>query len=381
MTRFTHIKKLLADIPDGGVKLGLENMREMDCHFGAPSHAFASIHIAGTNGKGSVATKIAKTLEISQYRTGLYTSPHISSPCERIQINSQMISEEELDALLKRIYTLSTIKPTYFEIVTMAAFLYFAMKRIEVAVIETGMGGRLDATNIVHPLLSIITSIGYDHTRYLGTTLEQIAREKGGIIKPKAPLLLGPQARPEEVFHTLAKEKKSPVYQMEGEFEDFEKENTAIAKKACTLLPFEVKSAEGFSCTPPCRFEIIHKKIPLVIDVAHNPSAIEALFRRLKKSFPHIPIRALVAFSADKEIDACLEKLLEKTTGLHLTQAFSPRAALAAQMIPRKNMTIEPYLPLAFQGAYEKAVENKELLLITGTFYFMDWIKKRIGAL
>ncbi|NGX55271.1 MAG: Bifunctional protein FolC [Chlamydiae bacterium] len=377
----TTISKLLNRAEERGIKLGLENMHRMDAAFGSPSGAFPSVHIAGTNGKGSVATKIAAALHHSGLKVGLYTSPHISSLQERIQINGQLIPEGKLEEHLTSIFALNFIRPTFFEITTMAALLYFAQEKVDLAVLEVGMGGRLDATNIVTPLLSVITTIDYDHTRYLGTTLDAIAQEKAGIIKPEVPVLLGPNAQPFTLFYSIAKEKNAPLHRLQETFSDFETENRAIARRACELLPYP-SSDEALEIQPPCRFEVIQKQIPIILDVAHNPAAFRALFQKLESHFPGQSVRALVALSADKELEPSLALLSSRTSTLHLTQAPFPRAAPVESLSPyiqSKNVILNPDLSSAFDEAYQMASERGELLLITGTFYIMDKIKLKLA--
>ncbi|NGX53428.1 MAG: Bifunctional protein FolC [Chlamydiae bacterium] len=375
------ISKLLDRAEERGIKLGLENMHRMDAAFGSPSAAFPSVHIAGTNGKGSVATKIAAAMHYPGLKVGLYTSPHISSLQERIQINGRLIPEAKLEEHLTSIFGLNFIRPTFFEITTMAALLYFAEEKVDLAILEVGMGGRLDATNIVTPLLSVITTIDYDHTRYLGTTLDTIAQEKAGIIKSNIPVLLGPNAQPFTVFYSTAKEKNAPLHRIQKSFSDFEVENRAIAKRACELLPYP-SSDEALEIQPPCRFEVIHKQIPIVLDVAHNPAAFRALFQKLESQFPGQPIRALVALSADKELEPSLALLSSHTSTLHLTQAPFPRAAPVeslASLIQSQSVILNPDLSSAFDEAYQMASQREELLLVTGTFYIMDQIKQKLS--
>ena len=248
------------------VKLGIDNVRQLNAAFGDPSSKYEVIHVAGTNGKGSVSYKIAKVyiavrvvlpslactiahlhvlypqaLEKSGYTTGLFVSPHVSCFRERIQINGELISEEEVVETLSEVFNVSAqlrIPATFFEITTMLAFQHFAKRKVDCVVLETGLGGRLDATNIVTPTLSVITSIGMDHMRILGNTIPEIASEKAGIMKPNVPVVLGPQA-PLEHLIGHAKKAQSPLVQvpMEAAFiEDFNAENTAISRLVCEKL-------------------------------------------------------------------------------------------------------------------------------------------------
>ena len=205
----------------GGYKEGLENTIKLDEHFGHPHEHFRSIHIAGTNGKGSVSSLIAAELQVCGYRVGLYTSPHVVDFRERIRVNGTPVSE---DYVIKFVESekdfLDTLNPTFFEITTAMAFKYFKEMDVDIAVVEVGLGGRLDCTNIITPILSIITNISLDHTQLLGNSLEQIALEKGGIIKRGIPVVIG-EAVPETraVFDALAEAENAPIIYAEDEQE------------------------------------------------------------------------------------------------------------------------------------------------------------------
>lgn len=309
------------------MRLGLERMERFDAALGHPSRAFQSIHIAGTNGKGSVATKIASALP---GKVGLYTSPHIESYRERIKINGEMIKNP--DPLLHHIVDTIDEKPTYFELLTLLAFVYFAEQKVDYAVLEVGMGGRLDATNIVTPLISVITSIGLDHTEFLGDTLDKIAAEKGGIIKPGVPLVVGPTAHYYEDAHLVP-----------GPFAHYEEENNAIATRALELLGME---SPTLSDAPPCRFERIG---PFILDGAHNPAA----FRRLHERLRGEKVRLLVAFSKDPT-----ECLKEIEAPYHFVHVDHPRLVNHPEAI-----SIEEGLALR---------QPDETLVICGSFFMME---------
>jgi len=173
-------------------KVDLENIRLLDDYFGHPHKAYPTIHIAGTNGKGSVSHMLASVLQEAGYRTGLYTSPHLKDFRERIRINGVPVSEDYVKNFVREHdHLFSKIEPSFFEITVAMAFRYFADEQVDVAVIETGLGGRLDSTNIITPLCSVITNISLDHMQFLGNTLESIAREKAGIIKEGVPVVIG----------------------------------------------------------------------------------------------------------------------------------------------------------------------------------------------
>lgn len=177
---------------DKGYKNGLDNTLSLDVHFGHPHYSYKTIHVAGTNGKGSCSSLIAAVLQMAGYKVGLYTSPHLVDFRERIRVNGRMVSElYVIDFVEKERSFFEPMRPSFFELTTAMAFKYFEDMKVDIAVIETGLGGRLDCTNIINPILSIITNISFDHTQFLGDTLEKIATEKAGIIKDDVPVIIG----------------------------------------------------------------------------------------------------------------------------------------------------------------------------------------------
>lgn len=198
---------------NSGYKVGLDNMLELDRHYGNPHHNFKCIHITGTNGKGSVSHTLAAILQVCGYKVGLYTSPHLLDFSERIRINGQPISESYVTDFIENGKSLfESLGNTFFEIATEMAFNYFSDNEVDIAVVEVGLGGRLDSTNIIAPILSVITNVSLDHMHILGSSVEQIAIEKGGIIKDNVPVVIGEASdkiRP--VFEALAKERHAPI--------------------------------------------------------------------------------------------------------------------------------------------------------------------------
>ncbi len=201
-------------VGNAAIKKDLTNTLILCQQLGDPQHQFRSVHVAGTNGKGSSAHSIAAVLQTAGYKTGLYTSPHLKNFTERIRINGMEMSQEAvIDFVVKHKSLLEEVKPSFFEMTVVLAFDYFAKEQVDIAVVEVGLGGRLDSTNVIHPEVSLITNIGYDHMDMLGDTLAQIAYEKGGIIKPEVPVVIGekhPETTP--VFLKLADERKAPLY-------------------------------------------------------------------------------------------------------------------------------------------------------------------------
>lgn len=195
-------------------KADLNNTLDLDKYFGHPHRKFKSIHVAGTNGKGSISHMLASVLQESGYKVGLYTSPHLKDFRERIRINGQMISEDFVVRFIEDHHLkFEEIKPSFFEMTVSMAFDYFAKENIDIAIVEVGMGGRLDSTNIIDPDISIITNIGFDHTAFLGNSLPEIAKEKAGIIKKETPVVIGEtHSETEPVFRNFAKEKTAEIY-------------------------------------------------------------------------------------------------------------------------------------------------------------------------
>lgn len=313
---------------------------------GHPEKQFPSVHIAGTNGKGSVAYKMATVLANNGYRVGLFTSPHIDTYRERIQINGELISEEEVIRGLKKILPLFQ-DPTFFEVTTLLALDYFAEKEVDIAIIEAGLGGRLDATNIITPLVSIITSIGLDHAPILGSTLEEIAREKSGIIKKGSPVVIGRSA-----FYDSMVQEGSPLYVVKDD-------STAIARKALSLLPFTIEETTGVTKNPPCRYE---KYGDVILDVAHNPPALVRLFERVEKEYPHRNIHVLFGIARDKDRDSILEVIRHYACSIAFLAIDHPRLHSFESRVP-------------VEEALERARRAGGVIVGTGSFYIMKELK------
>lgn len=401
------IQKLFAVNFFGGLKLGLENSLSLSDAIGTPQETFKSIHVAGTNGKGSVVTKIARTLEIAGYRVGLYTSPHISCFRERIQINKRLISEQEVQRLLPEIMSIADknkIPATFFELTTCLALKYFSEENVDIAILETGIGGRLDATNIVTPLLSVITSISLEHTEILGQTIEEIAIEKGGIIKPYIPVVIGPRV-PLSVIQRLARERSSPLFSISESTSNFEEENTQIARKALDLLSdrYHLKIptkavVEGLSMKPPCRLEThttqtlplwYNQPFPeaLILDVAHNPDGLKHLFELLKIRYPNKGFRILFGLSKTKDIHACIAIISKYAQDFHPVEALNGRGASSESLcqlliefgVPQSKINTAPTIPQSLKEAIEQAEGKKQILIVCGTFFIMGECRKTLG--
>lgn len=332
---------------------GLRTMEEFDSFLGSPHRNYKTIHIAGTNGKGSVAHMMASVLQSQGLKVGLYTSPHLLDFRERIKVNSVMIPKQDVISFLDRCeHFIKDHQPSFFEISTAMAFDYFSDSKVDVAVIETGLGGRLDSTNIITPILSIITSIGFDHKDILGETLELIAKEKGGIIKPGIPAVVGEvPAEIEKVLESIASGKGSTLYlakkeelpqygcvpekmDLRGEYQilnlktvysalhclkDLISNDSAVADAICNAA-----AATGLRG----RWEQLSEHPLTICDIAHNPHGMAPVMNQLSKLFEKGKFDKLFmvfGVMADKEIEA-IAPLLPVRAYYFFTQASSPRA-------------------------------------------------------
>ncbi|MEI8366435.1 MAG: cyanophycin synthetase [Parachlamydiaceae bacterium] len=387
----TLLDKLLSVNIHGGIKLGLENVLRLSTVLGDPHLAFPSVHVAGTNGKGSVTTKIAAAYQASGLKVGLYTSPHIACFRERIRINNEMITEKQVVKHLNRIFPLieqHQIPATFFELTTLLAFAHFAAEKVDIAIIETGLGGRLDATNIIIPKLSVITSISLEHTEYLGSTLDLITAEKGGIIKPGVPVVIGPHV-PYAVIEEIAALQKSVCTRVMGEFVDYHAENNAVAEKALALLgvdPIAIES--GLKAIPCCRLEIIRaEKTTIILDAAHNPEGLRSMLHAINHRFPHQRLRVVIGLSSNKDIEGCLKNLKDHVVHFHLVEANSSRAIATAAMrdallqleVDPERMTIEQTIPEALSSALKLAEKKQEIVVVCGTFFILNEARLALG--
>lgn len=381
---FSLIHKLYNINLHGGIKLGLSNCLRLDAALGYPSKKFKSIHVAGTNGKGSVVTKIAKGFELSGKKVGLYTSPHISCFRERIRINGEMILETSVEDILGRIFHLieiENIRATFFEITTLLAFEYFAEQKVDIAVLETGLGGRLDATNITNPLLSIITSISMDHTEILGDTIEAITKEKAGIIKSGVPVIIGPNVS-KDIVAEFATALGCSLTQVKGCFSDYNAENSAIAEKALKTFGIpETIIARAILQLPPCRMETIHKKDKTVImDVAHNPDGLLRLFATIQATYPQQKLRVVFGLSKSKDISGCLAIIQKYGAYLHIVTASNGRGLEAETLKLGCSQSHSPVVTHpTIAEAIEIALQGDELIVVCGTFFIMSEVRKALN--
>ncbi|MGR3221189.1 MAG: bifunctional folylpolyglutamate synthase/dihydrofolate synthase [Candidatus Anammoxibacter sp.] len=311
---------------------------------GNPQNDFKSIHIAGTNGKGSTAHILASILQSSGLKTGLYTSPHLKDFRERIRINGEMITKDKVCGFVESYKTdFEKIKPSFFEMTVALAFDYFAGQEVDIAVIETGLGGRLDSTNIITPVLSVITNIGMDHTEFLGDTLEKIAGEKAGIIKQNVPVVIGEtQEEIKQVFLTIAEGENAKLFFTDKEVEKLETDLLGHYQKKniiTALKSIDVLNQNGFTVTDMQvkeglknvvkntgllgRWQVLSRSPLIICDAAHNVEGLLEILPQIR-STPHKMLHFVLGMVKDKDIDPML-KLLPKNAAYYFCKADIPR--------------------------------------------------------
>lgn len=402
------------------IKLDLEPMRALLDLLGNPHQSFVCVHVAGTNGKGSVCAMLDAILREQGYRTGRYTSPHLVRFNERIQVDGDMVGDGVLLGLIDDVEQAAAKLPalghrdvTFFEFTTAIAFLYFQRRDVEIAVIETGMGGRLDATNLITPAVSIITTIGYDHMAYLGDTLEQIAAEKAGIIKPGRPVVIGSIAEaPRAVITARARAVQADLIVAEDRVNvtvrsvAWEGQTLQIASEECsygsikTTLPGKhqaanaaivVAAAETLNSVVgvpvseaavkagmtkarwPARGQLLTDHPPTVLDGAHNQEAAEALIDWLKKVAGKKPLGLVVGFLADKDPASFMHCFGTKARRVWIVPIHSERAMPVTEVASR--LSFLPHVEVAsdIKTGIEKAriwaLAEDGVVIITGSLY------------
>lgn len=429
--RYNEIVDYLYGLQKFGTKFGLDNITKLCEILGNPHKSFLSIHIAGTNGKGSTSAIVESILRKAGLNTGLFTSPHLVSFTERIKVNGIEIPEEDVISLTEEIKEIASglrdFYPTFFEVVTAMAFAYFHRKNIDVAVIEVGMGGRLDSTNIISPTVCIITPVSFDHKEFLGNTLKEIAFEKAGIIKNNVPIICSHQyadvlrvisERAEKLnsalfiyekdfFSTL---RKNEIYGVCFDYRDnfieienlslplsgnHQIENASVAIRA-SIEFFKSSNYQSYPDKKPLdineikdliknglssvkwhgRLEFVHYNPDVIIDGAHNPAAATILADNLKKVFlkKYKKIIMLLGIMNDKDIEGIMKPLLSVASDLILTAPSYNRAANPSKLLETasnigfKNAYISETVDSAIKKAFSLYEENS-LIVITGSFY------------
>lgn len=389
---YAEFTRHLGDREHFGTKLGVERIQKLLDRLYHPEQKFPSIHIAGTNGKGSTAYFLHAILMHAGYRAGLYTSPHLEDFCERIQVGGEKIRPERVLHWARVIQEVEEEPLTFFEMATVIALLHFAEEKVPVAILEVGLGGRLDATNVLQPLVSIITTIGMDHQHQLGTTLEAIAAEKGGIIKPGVPILCGAD-QPEvvRVIQSIAERQQAPLTFLAplddrlslGPLGGHQRLNASLAVEAARLLTKqdyfirEEAITAGLAATVvPGRLEEISPNV--LLDGAHNLPAVEALHSFLQERYPARrdparPIHLLFGVMADKDwkkMLAVLAPVCAKATFVRptLRRSEDPFKLQEEGMSLGIDGEVIPNIPQAVQRVIRNLPENG-LLLVTGSFF------------
>jgi dihydrofolate synthase/folylpolyglutamate synthase len=415
--------------PTAAENLSLARMEQLLDAIGNPHKKFRSIHITGTKGKGSTAATIESILRTAGYRTGFYTSPHLHTFRERIRVDGQVISADDVTATLEKLKPVIDALPDVitFEIITALAFDYFVVHGVDIAVLEVGLGGRLDATNVVTPLVSVITSISYDHMAILGNTLAQIAHEKAGIIKPNVPIVTAPQR--EEAFRVIeetAREKNAPMiaisddlqFQVAGshfqvvpvahtldsqtlEWKNQNEQPVAcnlpllgkhqLSNAATALATISVLRDQGIAISDDAvrngissvewhgRFEILARHPFVVVDGAHNGDSAHQLVTTLHDYFPNARLHFIFGASNDKDIAGMFAELVPHATSFTLTRSNNARASdptqlavIASEQSERSNLQIEihttPNLALAMNDARARATSN-DVICVTGSLF------------
>ncbi len=386
MKHYAEINRKLYERGVGSTKISSDELKGVIENL-KPAN-YPKIHIAGTNGKSSCARKISHALTRSGYRCGLFTSPHIITFRERILVDGEMISKREVEAyfpfLLRYLESLS-VKPDFFEIMTLAALYYFTLKEVDVAVFETGIGGRSDATNCILPILSIITSISYDHMAILGDSLEEIAFEKAGIIKPHVPVIIGPRA-PQCIIKQVAQKNEAPYIRLSTIEKDYEKENQHIATIALEGLKkqFHVTNEtieEAVQIKPPCRFEVLHRKDKTVIfDMACREESLLRFFEKLQMEFKGKKKTVFFALPENRDRQVLLRILQRFSQDIYLLDKAHPGVLHGKKLREiaqdTGNFTI---LPVAEWAALLETLSSDPLYVCCGSSVIMKDFYHMIG--
>lgn len=423
---YAECRRYLQEVLGSGVKFGLNNVRAVLAALRNPHLAYPSVLVAGTNGKGSVCAMLAEILTLHGFRVGLYTSPHLVHVEERVRAGGSPIPRRDFCRVLSRLKGLISgliasgeleSPPTYFEILTILALLYFYEKKVDIAVLEVGMGGRLDATNVVTPLVSVITSVGFDHQEFLGRTLAEIAFEKAGIIKPGVPVVCGRVPRvARRVINRRAREVGVPVRGVLDEPEalsaqrlkygfrfslrfggeefvfqtklpgEHQGRNAALAIAAAWELSRSWKRLskrriiQGIRKADwPGRLEVISRRPLVVLDGAHNEAGARVV-AAYAREFLHRPVTLVFGIMKDKDVRRVSTALFPLADRIFLTSIPMPRAASPEMVyslapVRKKRSFLEPNPKKAFERAIRMTPRTGSVL-ITGSLYLVGELKK-----
>ncbi|HSU68506.1 MAG TPA: folylpolyglutamate synthase/dihydrofolate synthase family protein [Tepidisphaeraceae bacterium] len=409
----------------------LERMRALLKRMGNPQDRFKSVHIAGTKGKGSTCAMIASMLQACGYKVGLYTSPHLTDVRERIQINGEMIPQSDFGRIVRVAEPMierMKPRPTYFDVLTAVAFKYFAEQEIDIAVIETGLGGRLDSTNVIKPEVTAITSISKDHMAQLGNTLAKIAEEKAGIFKAGVPAISVQQDPEADVVLKRVAEKNGTHLEVTGQTIEFSYrfESSRMQgphNRVCLTTPHskfehlavpllgehqaincglalsvidrlkargfaisDTKAMEGLAkTTVPGRMEMLSQQPRVVVDGAHNAASLDAMLRAVGQHIPYDSMVIIFGCCADKDVPGMLDRIAAGADKVIFTRVNNIRSAdaneLAAKYVEQygKMAQVAATLEDAL-GIANRAVTKEDLICITGSFYLVGEAKKHFAA-
>ncbi len=404
------------------MKTGLGNIELLCTHLDHPEHKFPSVHVAGTNGKGSSAHLLAAVLQSAGYNTGLYTSPHIKDFRERIRINGLPIKEEEVVAFVTKYQQfINKMKPSFFELTVAMAFDYFAQQQVDIAIVEVGLGGRLDSTNIINPLVSVITNIGFDHSEFLGNSLASIAKEKAGIIKPGIPVIIGerhPETDPVFIERALAgksiisfaQDKFTIDYtphqghllldiyqegtlkwsemelQLGGPYQARNIPGVLDAVLQITQLGYAIADDQvsiGFNKVVDItgikgRWQILGENPEIICDTGHNRAAMEYILRELQ-AIKRGRLHMVLGFVNDKDINSMLE-ILPQDALYYFCSAKVPRSLAAEDLYKiadafglRGEVIIDPNKALT---AARGAAHKQDLIFVGGSTFVVAELKE-----
>lgn len=407
-----------------GSKLGLENIKDLLQRLGNPHERFRAVHVAGTNGKGSVTSMLAHVLHEAGYRVGMFISPYLERFTERIQVDLKEIEPHELARITERVkekvvemVSEGKNHPTEFEVVTAIGFTYFAERQVDCAVVEVGLGGRLDATNVVNPLVSVITSISYDHMDVLGDTLEKIAAEKAGIIKQGRPVVTYPQ-HPEviSVIRRVSRERCAPLFEVDEESIEVvasqvgrqvfnysfggEKFSNVVIRltgrhqilnAATALTAVAVLRREGIAIPDdavyrgmeravwPGRLEVVRRRPYVILDGAHNESGAQVLASAIKEYYDGKPVTLVIGMLKDKDADAIVKHLCPLAESVIVTKPDSPRAMEPDELAIKvrgycPDVTVESDIEKAVAMGLKRVAEDG-VLLFTGSLYLIGKVR------
>jgi dihydrofolate synthase/folylpolyglutamate synthase len=415
--KFEESLKWLYGFEKFGIKLGLERISHIAEKLGNPQKNYKIIHVAGTNGKGSVCKFLASILTSGGYKVGVYLSPHLQRFSERIVVDNKEISGDELVSLIDKIKPIvdemitNDNTPTFFEIVTAMAFQYFSDKEVDFAVVEVGLGGNYDATNIIEPVVSVITNISLEHTDILGKTIKDIALQKAGIIKDNVAVVTAAEGDALKVIKNAAKERKAPVYAIDekrwervycnldgqefiikGDLTDYsvktsmlgkhQGENIALAIVTIENLQMngvyipEISIIDGIAkAVNPGRLEVVKHEPLILLDGAHNPDGMKTLRTTLDEDFDYDKLILVLGILSDKDISSMLSIIVPIAEAIVVTRSHNSRACEPSklkEMIEKfgykKKVVVKDWIPDAVEYA-ESIAKKKDLICITGSLF------------